>query len=73
MEQEILSWLKTTHDSRQKTGFVPKETLWNEFVNVGGVKSQSREVFFACLKRCISQSSFKGITVTCSKSAIYLL
>ena len=69
MGQEILYRLETTYESRQETGFVHKETLWNEFVNVGGVKSQSREVFFPCLK----QSSLKGITVMCSKSAIYLL
>jgi len=73
MEQEILSSLETTYESRQETGFVYKETLWNEFIKVGGVDSQSREAFFACLGRCISQSSLKGITVTGSNSAIYLL
>ena len=53
--------------------FRAKETLWNEFVKVGGVDRQSREVFFACLWWCIGQSPLKGITVTHRKSAIYLL
>ena len=67
MEQEILSWLETTYERGQETDFVRKETLWNEFVNVGRVDSKCREDFFACLGRCISQSSLKGITVTRSK------
>ena len=67
MEQEILSWLETTYERGQETDFVCKETLWNELVNVGRVDSKCREAFFACLGRCISQSSLKGITVTRSK------
>ena len=63
MEQEILSWLETTYERGQETDFVCKETLWNELVNVG----KCREAFFACLGRCISQSSLKGITVTRGK------
>ena len=60
MEQEILSWLETTYERGQETDFVPKETLWNELANVGRVDSKCREAFFACLGRCISQSSLKG-------------
>ena len=67
MEQEILSWLETTYERGQETDFVRKETLWNEFVNVGRVDSKCREDFFARLGRCISQSSLKGITVTRGK------
>ena len=67
MEQEILSWLETTYERGQETDFVRKETLWNEFVNVGRVDRKCREDFFARLGRCISQSSLKGITVTRSK------
>ena len=61
MEQEILSWLETTYERGQETDFVCKETLWNELVNVGRVDSKCREAFFACLGRCISQSSLKSI------------
>ena len=67
MEQEILSCLETTYEGGQETDFVRKETLWNEFVNVGRVDSKCREAFFARLGQCISQSSLKGITVTRSK------
>ena len=67
MEQEILSWLETTYERGQETDFVRKETLWNELANVGRVDSKCREAFFACLGRCISQSSLKSITVMRSK------
>ena len=67
MEQEICSWLEKTYESGQETDFVRKETLWNDFVKVSEVDSQCREAFFACLGRCIAQSSMKGITVTRSK------
>lgn len=65
MEQEILSWLETTYD--KKLISFAKETLWNEFVDVGRVDSKCRDAFFAHLGRCIRQSSLKGITVTCTK------
>lgn len=68
MEQEILSWLETTYERGQETDFVRKETLWNEFVNVGRVDSKCREAFFACLGQCISQSSLKGITVSVARA-----
>ena len=67
MEQEIFSWLEKTYESGQETDFVCKEAIWNEFVKVGGVDSQCREAFFACLGWCIAQSLMKGITVTRSK------
>ena len=67
MEQEICSWLEKTYESGQETDFVRKETLWNDFVKVSEVDSQCREAFFACLGRCIGQSSMKGITGTRSK------
>ena len=67
MEQEILSWLEKTYERGRETDFIRKETLWNEFVNVGRVDSKCREDFFARLGRCISQSSLNGITVTRSK------
>ena len=54
MEQEILSWLETTYD--KKLISFTKETLWNEFVDVGRVDSKCRDAFFARLGRCISQS-----------------
>lgn len=67
MEQEIFSWLEKAYENGQETDFVCKEAIWNEFVKVGGVDSQCREAFFACLGRCIAQNSMKGITVTRSK------
>lgn len=57
IEQEILSWLNAKHKTGKETDFIPKESLWNEFAN-------EREEFFTHLRRCISQSSLKGINVT---------
>ena len=44
-----------------------------EWIEVDGVKRQSREAFFACLGQYISQTSLKEITVTGSNSAIHVL
>ena len=66
MEHEILSRLNANYEPGKETDFIPKENLWNELANERDVY-WSRKEFFGHLGRSISQSSLKGIKVTCCK------
>ncbi|KAL9977298.1 hypothetical protein ACROYT_G014688 [Oculina patagonica] len=63
MEETIVSWLNVNYETGKDTDFIPKESLWDEFVNER-VVNFSREEFFTRLERCIGQSSLKGIKST---------